>query len=179
MTFLEKLKEDKPTMYIPSDVKGIGCPYDYGYEDEKYCFKRWHPTCIRCWNREMPNTEPKNELVRDFDCELDMAYDRGLNDAWELAKQMIANFDGHEILSSYTPQEALAKLKEYEEAHSKVVVGDVVNHREYGNGIVTIEDGDFYHVVCANGEVVCFEKNRVTKTGKHLDISSILEQIGE
>jgi hypothetical protein len=141
----------------------------------------------------MPNTEPQfsNPVI-------EKAYNTGLNDAWELAKkicvgkyddyhsfspkELVSVFDTTDLLHIFnlTPQEALAKLKAYEEA--QIEVGDVV---KYGNT---------EYVVCSIFEDFSAHKpnycgvdrkgrwlgeNNVTKTGKHIDISSILEQIGE
>jgi hypothetical protein len=190
MTFRAKLKEEHPEKVDERCAGGcIGCPSNYGYEENYNCNG---VTCKDCWNREMPNTEPKEDAYKE---DMNTAYNKGLNDAWELASKLVQNkmnilgdelgkiFDGHmfleDIFDNFTPKEALAKLKAYEEAQKKVEIGDVVNHIEYGNGVVTREEGDFYHVVCAIGDVICFEKKRVTKTVKHIDISDLLKQIGE
>ncbi len=187
MTFLEKLREDRPKAQTHRIVENH-CPYEYGYEEYFECevdIVECPNECEKCWNREMPE-EPSCDDVKK-------AYEQGLTDAWELAKRIsllpsdggyncdtlreVFGTDLERRIYKFTPQEAMAKLKAYED--SKIEVGDVVCHREYGNGIVTREDGDFYNVVCANGDVICFEKNRVTKTGKHIEIKAILEQIGE
>ena len=200
MTYREKLEKDYPEVKEKGfDSRKYRCPEDYGYR------KRDHDTpclsgcdCWACWDQEMPYAEIKKDGIPVIpQSEVD-AYNKGhsdgiaqgLNDAWDLAKklwylgnQKCKEIFGYEfsidIIEHFTPQEALAKLKAYEETQSKVVVGDVVYHDPYGNGIMTREDEEYYNVLLENGDAICFEKESVTKTGKHIDISSILEQIGE
>lgn len=122
-------------------------------------------------------------------------YNKGLNDAWELARKIAdivlpserAEIFGYvvngitvvDILRDFTPQEALAKLKAYED--SKIEVGDVVKDEEGWEYVVTniYKDRDScrYNGVTSCGKWTgCYEP---TKTGKHIDIKSILKQIGE
>lgn len=127
---------------------------------------------------------------------MEKTYIDGLNDAWELANKLVQNkmnilgdelgkiFDGHmfleDIFDNFTPQEALSKLKAYEEA--QIEVGDVVklDGTCYTYVVTVIQeesDGTYYCGLSKNGK--WFAQNNVTKTGKHLDIKSILESIGE
>lgn len=131
------------------------------------------------------------------------AYNKGLNDAWELAKKLwlptsyggknseevikIFGCDYYAISKLFTPQEALAKLEAYEKAN-EIKVGDVVKN---GNGetefvvIATSEE-------TINGQpilrpigktlikgVIFVSDTDLKKTGKYIDIQSILEQIKE
>lgn len=50
MTFKEKLQMDYPSMEIPKDCIGIGCPRKYEYEESKYCYSN-RRDCEKCWNR--------------------------------------------------------------------------------------------------------------------------------
>lgn len=118
---------------------------------------------------------------------------QGQNDAWEFwEKVWELKLQGRdevfgyssigEILDHFTPQEALAKLKAYEEAQSKIEVGDVVEvDGTFYTYVVTViqeeSDGTYYCGLSKNGR--WFAQNNVTKIGKHIDIKSILEQIGE
>ncbi len=70
------------------------------------------------------------------------AYNKGLNDAWELAQKLwlpvrhgginvdivtkIFECDYFEIPKNFTPQEALAKIEAYEKEQAEIKVGDVV-----------------------------------------------------
>ena len=133
------------------------------------------------------------------------AYEQGLNDAWELAKtlyyagnittkELREIYDLEEsvrsgfgmILRRYTPQEAFARLKAYEESQ-EIKVGDVVIygysevlvtniHKQHFDGVQLSEDneqGDFGDSYTDSPLKNC------KKTGKHINIQQILKQIGE
>ena len=187
MTFLEKLRKDRPKKKIPKSCWGIGCPSQYGYEK---VFEECGITdCRDCWNREMPNTEPKVAITED---DLKLSYDKGLNDAWELARKIWDEFTLHKleeifgydytkgVIDNYTPQEALAKLKAYEE-QSEIKVGDVVDFPSEGRrccAVVTCIVDDYLYGFAENGLLVeSLQIDNCKKTGKHIDIQSILEQI--
>ena len=191
MTFLEKAKEDG-CVIDEFNLMHTCCPYQLGLEKETCSGNKTNEQCEACWNREMPDTETKSEPIRDFDCELDMAYDRGLNDAWELAKKLYEMlcvdlekiFDGHErledIFDNFTPQEALAKLKEYED--SKIEVGDVVDVANGTLAVITYANSDIdnYSFVDFTGTTRNdYKFSMLKKTGKHIDIQQILDSIGE
>lgn len=60
MTFLDKARSERKEKEIKFGEDGfpIGCPEDYGYEKVRMgCSSK----CEDCWNREMPNTETKEE----------------------------------------------------------------------------------------------------------------------
>ena len=58
MTFLEKLLENYPDAVI-EDVMEFDCPSNYGYAREIPCrIERNEYICRRCWEREIPCTEP-------------------------------------------------------------------------------------------------------------------------
>lgn len=118
------------------------------------------------------------------------AYNKGLNDAWELARK-IDLFDGKErikifgyltseyIKEHYTVQEALAKLEAYEKEQNEIKVGDVIICYDK-EGVVTKVDDNYFNIIYEDGssdkisQIICKEK-----TGKHIDIQSLLEQIKE
>lgn len=141
-----------------------------------------------------PITEPKKEVDAADYIEIytdghKKGYEEGLNDAWELAKKFFADMKESELeeifgkhwsfpgIMELTPQEAIAKMKAYEE-QSKIEVGDVV--LIYGEeAVVTrIVDG---HANILFGDGVTNNmplKDLVgDKTGKHIDIKSFLEQL--
>lgn len=172
MTFLEKVKKDNPNIKLKDSGAPMACPFELGYEEDYDCEE---VKCIDCWNREMPNTEAKEDVYKE---DMNTAYNKGLNDAWELAKEMIANLDGYEILSSYTPQEAIAKLKAYEEAQDEIKVGDVVTYS--GEKCLVLDlKGDKVVVLTGDCCVLEWHKCDVEKTGKHIELDGLLEQIGE
>ena len=136
----------------------------------------------------------------------DGEYERGLKDAWELAKKIVLPVynDGYTpidlkeifdssshntIMYSLTPQEALAKVKEYEkkkeEEAAKPKLGDVVEvyipQIDMRFRIVYICGGP----TGLNGFDECknlvtfdwtqYYDHTVTKTGEHIDISGLLD----
>lgn len=128
------------------------------------------------------------------------AYQKGLNDAWELVRKLYCDIEAHELreifdyksnhhvdasivfgwtLNELTPQQALAKIEAYEESKA-IKVGDVV----YAQGIkgVVIDDctedsDDTCYVFCENGNIEDWKFVDLKKTGRHIDISNLLEQI--
>lgn len=123
------------------------------------------------------------------------AYNKGLedgrNEVWEWLKKfgkMRANeakrlygYNGElwEIFDNFTPQEVLLKLEEYEKEQNEIKVGDVI---EYDGIQAIVMDIDAVDNVALFTENACIEswlpQCTCKKTGKHIDISSILQQIG-
>ena len=135
------------------------------------------------------------ELVADAS---NAEYQKGLNDAWECARKLFSsmadsdiekafptewNNGGFHALINLQPQEAIAKLKAYEEkqkAEDKIKVGDEVDwsgdkfivtrifqpydKAEECDGVDM--DGCTYHDVLISG---------LTKTGRHVDITDMLK----
>lgn len=144
------------------------------------------------------NSDYINEHFGDLQ---DTAYQKGLDDAWECGKKLAwtAKYGGYgERLNDvfgrddtfdfydYTPNEAIEKLKAFEQKQDKIEVGDEVEwdndftgdrfivtriYQPYGkkeqcDGID--DDGDVYRAVLIESLV---------KTGRHFDIQSILEDM--
>lgn len=127
-------------------------------------------------------------------------YNRGLNNAWELAKK-VGKYDGFKLREIFglseclddfeegespysevmkmTPQEALAKLEVYEKSKDEIKVGDIVfNDSTMEEGVVTYIKDDVVFMLYSDGS--CGNTDgTLSKTGKHIDISSLLEEIGE
>lgn len=152
---------------------------------------------------DMSNVEtiPQEEVMKS-------AYEQGLNDAWELAKKVVRSpklvenaqiFLGKNIVGiereslliqffELTPQEALAKMKAYEEAQ-EIKVGEIVsnkggiellvtaicNDESRFDGIKTTPTDKYGKLGATYSGMI---KKNFTKTGKHIDIQQILEQIG-
>lgn len=144
------------------------------------------------------NPKLKIEDIDDMLAEYDLkkeSYEKGLEVAWELARKINNDFNTTEraeifnfvvngitvgdILNDFTPQEALAKLEAYEES-KQIQVGDVVfNAREDVKAII-MDDAiaaGAWQVYTENGCVELWKECEFKKTGKRVDISSILEQI--
>ena len=132
------------------------------------------------------------------------ALNEGRNEVWELAKKIavepeIGGYDGmqlHDIFgfsdmdgvfTSYSPQEALAKLEAYEKEQNEIKVGDVVESTTTGKEFLIIteenDDSDYeFGVIDLEGMIIdriCNDTRYFKKTGKHIDIQSLLEQIKE
>lgn len=129
-------------------------------------------------------------------------YEHGLTDAWELAKK-IALYDyetesGYTqselkaifnrtslqgVFRSYTIQEALAKVEEV--SKEEIKAGDFCIDEDGLEWLVTYvnkgtsKDDIDYHCMDKKGYTspVLYHKGELNKTGKHLDISHLLEQI--
>lgn len=198
MTFLEKEKEickEKGKTFDEYEITKK-CPDEYGLENESECPRVGKDVCKECWNREMPGTEPLTENKRKIDFMSENAYNQGLNDAWELAKKITCTEekggmpcdDVYKIFSTdtcwkvfamYTPQEALAKLKAYEEAKvlirgDEVICLDTDEKAIFFGKSENSEEGWFLMKEYDVPQRIML--NTVKKTGKHIDC---LEQIGE
>lgn len=177
MTFLEKLKENNPKFNC--DYPAF-CPNEIGLEDTEECPGG---RCLDCWNREMPNTE-EVAFTSNYH------YEKGLTDAWELAKKIWNGKDNENVeifgtkfvyeIYQLSPQEVLAKLKAYEEAQIKV--GDVIaidDDRVIITKVIKGEPNTTIYGIEDDGCAICYSDKQFKKTGKHIDIAKILEQIGE
>ena len=120
-------------------------------------------------------------------------YEDGLADAWRLARKICG--DGEDtidgctlgnifefgntchIMNNNTYQEALAKIEAYEESKA-IKVGDVVERISLtGTYIVTRVTDDHASIMDGYGFMEETYLDRLKKTGRHIDITSILEQI--
>lgn len=116
------------------------------------------------------------------------AYNKGLNDTWELISKVFSlnrterkkAFGCEEIrtvVDCFNVKEALAKLEAYEKEQAEIKVGDVVEV----NGckfLVTTVANDHINLIDSNG-ITTWTTSTCKKTGKHIDIQKILEQIEE
>ena len=141
----------------------------------------------------------KSNVVKKDDTE---AYNKGLNDGrnevWELAKKLVL-LDSSigweifgtcrvlEVLENFTPQEAIAKLEAYEK-EQEIKVGDVVTDKGHTTeilvtelnavtfgGIKTTPTDELGQLGTVYSLMPIIQYH---KTGKHIDIQSVLQQIG-
>ena len=112
--------------------------------------------------------------------------DMTAEEAWELAKKILL-YPDHELeeifgrtepLLELTPQEAKAKIEAWE-AEGEIEVGDLVTVSSY-EGIVTryVDVDGFYALLFLDGDVGYYQRSSLKKTGRHIDIKGILNQIG-
>lgn len=176
MTFREKLEKEHPNCIDANCGGGVlGCPCSNNYKYEKgfWCGNgiASNDKCTECWDREIPKT-----------------YEEGLQDAWELAhrinnmplnevcKMYRFPIQREEVFSAVDADEALAKLKAYEE-EKEIKVGDVVKSQKF------LDEYIVFNVEC--GSAISTDFTRVAhltledweKTGKHIDIENLLGQI--
>ena len=126
---------------------------------------------------------------------IEQARVEGQNEAWELARKIICQpknggFNRSEIteifgygyisdvFEKYTYPEAAAKVAEWERAKEEIKVGDVVSHEEK-YGVVISEGTICFRGFTDDGTPFEWYKERCTKTGRHIDVDSLLKQIGE
>lgn len=122
-------------------------------------------------------------------------YEKGLSDAWEAAKKIcLSPYDGgieadvikeifgmtHDIvMEKSTPQEAVDRLKEWEEKHD-IKVGDVVTFENKNGKFLVTEclDGVLH---CIDSEMTTYARkyDEVAKTGKRIDLSELLNGLEE
>ena len=138
----------------------------------------------------------------DVQKQVNEAYQRGLDDAWEAARKIVCddelgwntllhifnrgNFDG--IFGDFSPSEAIAKLKAYEEnqkADDEIKVGDEVIDTQSGTRFCVTHFWVNNHgekgVSGFNHECSALQdtNDNVKKTGRHFDIDKILEEMKE
>lgn len=110
-------------------------------------------------------------------------------EAWDISMKLFLDYSNSELdeifgkgwsyikLMKMTPQQAKDKIKEWE-AKKEINVGDEVEF-DGEIGVVTKTDGaeGFYNVLFKNGKTGAYNPKRPKKTGRHIDIDGLLEQI--
>ena len=173
-------------------------PLETKIENLKKKLKRWVEKCTN-QSTEITRLLAENEKLKAENgndiWEIEQAFDRGCNAAWELARKIVLKngysaYDLHEIfnccgshqaLEDFTYPEAAAKVAEWEKAKEEIKVGDIVKNKAnipdefcvteislYGRLYGIGGDGDTY--TARNPE-------NWEKTGRHIDIDNVLKQI--
>lgn len=140
-----------------------------------------------------PDKYSVNWVSEDKIIPADKTYADGLNDAWELVrkleeieqderKKMFSYCSVRAIIEDCTIEEVMDKIEAYEKENFKV--GDVVYYSdgeyESAKSIVTRVQGKTVYTVYSDGS--CGQEHNpsdLKKTGKHIDVESLLRQIGE
>lgn len=144
--------------------------------------------------------------LADIDKQVDEAYQRGLDDAWEAARKIvymwtrmgndeilaifgiterIGHSTIHSLFGKQTVNEAMLKLEAYEEkqkADDEIKVGDEVYLKDEGinggKGLILRIDNETCTVMWAkNGSAGLWYADKFVKTGRHFDIDKILEEM--
>lgn len=123
----------------------------------------------------------------DAENTMQAGYEKGLSDAWECLKKIdelgydkkMEIFDVSNPIKNLTPQEAIDKLKEWEEKH-EIRVGDVVDVDEIGTFVITcIENENLYDCLklgTLSGYTIT-DKTVLKKTGNHIDLTEIFKEL--
>ena len=139
--------------------------------------------------------ENVSKPLTDYICDIEQARTEGQEEAWKLALKLKymdyedkvecfdLEYDGKEkwieIMEKYTYTEAAAKVADWKKAKEEICVGDVVSINNVNqNGVVICDDFNVVSVITPNGSVIIREKNKCTKTGRHIDVDAWLAQIG-
>ena len=126
--------------------------------------------------------------------QVDEAYQRGLNDAWDAARKIslmspdeiekvfpgAAKYNRYNL--GYSGVEVIEKLKAYEEkqkADGEIKVGDEVIYNGTTKCLVVRPETDERYAVLidGNGYHYSADHRECKKTGRHFDIASILEDM--
>ncbi len=127
----------------------------------------------------------------------DEAYQQGMDNAWEIAKKLylskkngglsgveleeiFGQITTGEIFLRHTPQEVESKIEAWEKSRQEIKVGDVVIDTK-GDVFVVLRKLDtyVYALLDSEGKHKYLDVKYLTKTGRTIDIESVLEQIGE
>lgn len=126
---------------------------------------------------------------------LDEEYKRGMNDAWEIAREIHSDYNEftniygekstiNYVIQNSTPLEVKEKIATYRKEVNKIHVGDVVQNKN-NNTKATILDCDrntnfvlmdekYWMVFTENRCVESWCENEFTKTNKSVDVYSVL-----
>ena len=141
-----------------------------------------------------------NDGSLDVKQRVEGAYQRGLDDAWEMARKIVLSvnegglsvqnlsklfgtYASRYALKKYSASEAIEKLKAYEEkqkADDEIEVGDEVIYIEHRFIVFATETEECYaSLFDVNGRHASASQKDCKKTGRHFDIDKILEEMKE
>ena len=154
---------------------------------EEEAYKRGHDTGYK---------KCLSEHEFDMPCSICDDYERGLNDAWDAARNIVCS-DGltvqeiHNIfnctvtgnvLRRFSAPEAIAKIKAYEAEKDEIRVGDEVRRISDGVKYVVVEPKNEFDRACGfsmNGIWYGERPDAIRKTGRRFDMESILKEMSE
>ena len=123
------------------------------------------------------------------------AYDRGLSDAWDVAKkiydmdggdlvEVFNDYDPYKVTQKYTATEALAKIKAYEDKQkqdAEIKVGDEIVYSDGIKGVVVGISNTVGQISVLNNKYDAPQllvKNRAKKTGRTFSqIAEVLKEL--
>ena len=98
-------------------------------------------------------------------------------------REIFSRDDAFDVFNLFTEHEAKARIEAWE-AEKEIKVGDEVEFDDSANDLhrsmyVTSKYNDTdYCGICRNGDTYCVHKSELKKTGRHIDIEGLMEQIG-
>lgn len=152
------------------------------------------PYEVKAINNE--KIEPRTIWIREEDIQSDSPMTA--EEAWEIAKRIVGSithrgynvkelteifgYSGYStILESNTPQEAKEKIEAWEKS-KEIHIGDEVELLSVNTkGVVTsfVDGENTVRILCSDGNIIqCSKSLYIKKTGRYIDIQSVLNQIG-
>lgn len=184
--------QDGETLYRAKGMKSLVFD-EYGLNILKPLSAYTDPleTNLRGW------IEENKRMLRESNySEHDLAHAKadGHVEAWELSKKLFAEYKDSELdeifgknwtypkLMEMSYLEAAAKVAEWERMNEEICVGDIVRFRENHNAefcVTEIYDDRLLYGIDVEGGVYADRDIKLfEKTGRHIDIKSMLAQIG-
>lgn len=126
-------------------------------------------------------------------CAYKLGYEKGLNDVWEAVKKIykmpheerMRCFGAIRPFSDQTPQEAIEKIRQYEQEKEEIRVGDEVIGI-YSSGeqtkpfVITKGNSDYYFGIYRDSGEFCQGGLKLQKTGRHFpEIAEVLKKMQE
>ena len=131
-------------------------------------------------------------------CAYKLGYENGLNAAWDAARKIVLsredgglfNYESRKAvlgcgnymaLKKFLAQEAIEKIRQYEQEQEKIKVGNEVNGKG-GRGTITkiSDDGDHFNVMWENGSTGYYMIEDFKKTGRNFpEIVEVLKKMQE
>lgn len=173
MTFREYAKQKCDITDEQMD-EGFHCPCFVGLLD--MC-NDGNGDCEKCWNREIPETPAPMTAEEAWDIAIRFCYG-DLNRA--NVRKAVFGDTGLYACMNLPIQEIKEKIDEYDK--NKVQVGDVCKVFENSCVITRVDENEKQYVVIwddGDTDKISFDATlKLTKTGKHIDIQSVLDRIG-
>lgn len=140
------------------------------------------------WFKDEDLEEPGSEMTAE--------------EAWEIARKItvttdFGGYNGYEfqeifdtaasrcVMKNFTFTEAKEKIEAWKKSKEEIIIGDVYEHKDYDykKCIVTSIFGDEIYYINFDGSCSSCNRSKFNnlyfKTGKHIDITSLLKQISE
>ena len=117
-------------------------------------------------------------------------YQKGLKDAWDAArtlwntpnrKEIFGHTAFNTVLTTLTAQEAIEKIRQYEQEKEEIQVGDEIETPSGLRGyVVNFTDDELVHYVSSEGRFGTMGMSAVSKTGRHFpEIAKVLQKMKE